>query len=184
MNLDHSQKYIFTLSDVFSVEECKKYIDKINDNNPKLAPLNTLQGSRFKPQVRNNERIIFDDVPLAKDLFGRIQDKVPREIHGAKLCGVNERFRGYRYKKDMHFAPHADGAFFRNDHERSYYTFLIYLNENFKGGNTTFIVEPEVSIPPQTGMALFFQHPLIHEGQVVVSGIKYVLRSDVMYCTV
>ena len=160
MNLDHKQKYIFTLNEVLSPQECKKYIAKINNENPKMAPLNTVQGSRFKPQVRNNERIIFDDLSLANELLKRIQDKIPNQIHDAILCGVNERFRGYRYKKDMRFAPHADGAFFRNDNERSYYTFLIYLNADFSGGNTTFIVEPEVSIQPQTGMALFFQHPL------------------------
>jgi hypothetical protein len=29
-------------------------------------------------------------------------------------------------------------------------------------------------------MALLFQHQLLHEGCVVTSGVKYVLRSDVM----
>jgi hypothetical protein len=32
-----------------------------------------------------------------------------------------------------------------------------------------------------TGHALLFQHRLLHEGCPVRSGIKYVLRSDVMY---
>jgi hypothetical protein len=32
-------------------------------------------------------------------------------------------------------------------------------------------------------MALLFQHQLLHEGSEVTSGVKYVVRSDVMYRT-
>lgn len=38
--------------------------------------------------------------------------------------------------------------------------------------------------PPRTGTALLFQHLLVHEGCVVRTGVKYVLRSDVMYRSV
>ena len=34
---------------------------------------------------------------------------------------------------------------------------------------------------PRTGMALLFQHMLLHSGERVVSGIKYVLRSDILF---
>jgi hypothetical protein len=30
-------------------------------------------------------------------------------------------------------------------------------------------------------MALIFEHQILHEGAAVISGRKYVLRSDVMY---
>ncbi|MEQ1701420.1 MAG: hypothetical protein ABMA25_15030, partial [Ilumatobacteraceae bacterium] len=33
---------------------------------------------------------------------------------------------------------------------------------------------------PKTGMALLFQHRILHEGAVVTSGTKYVLRTDVI----
>ncbi|WP_372365795.1 2OG-Fe(II) oxygenase [Candidatus Uabimicrobium sp. HlEnr_7] len=181
MSLDHSKSYIFTIRDILSSQECVEFIEKIDRENPKIAPINTAQGSRLKTDIRNNERIIFDDKSTAQKLLQRIRGKVPNEIHNSRLNGVNERFRGYRYKPGMRFAPHADGAFIRNEKERSYYTFLIYLNEGFEGGNTTFIVEPEISIKPETGLALFFQHPIVHEGEIVTRDVKYVLRSDVMY---
>ena len=38
----------------------------------------------------------------------------------------------------------------------------------------------DVSVTPKTGLALLFQHFLLHEGSSVTSGVKYVLRSDVM----
>jgi len=37
------------------------------------------------------------------------------------------------------------------------------------------------AVVPRAGMALLFQHQLLHEGCVMESGVKYVLRSDVMY---
>jgi hypothetical protein len=57
---------------------------------------------------------------------------------------------------------------------------MVYLNEGFGGGTTAFH-DFDVAATPRTGAALVFQHQLLHEGCVVTSGVKYVLRSDVMY---
>jgi prolyl 4-hydroxylase len=57
---------------------------------------------------------------------------------------------------------------------------MIYLNEDFAGGETTF-PEWDVCITPKTGMMLLFRHELLHAGEAVTRGRKYVLRSDVMY---
>jgi hypothetical protein len=37
------------------------------------------------------------------------------------------------------------------------------------------------AIDPKPGRALLFQHFLLHEGSAVTRGVKYVMRSDVMY---
>jgi prolyl 4-hydroxylase len=55
------------------------------------------------------------------------------------------------------------------------------LNDEFEGGETVFFVEPEVVIKSRAGAGLFFQHPIIHEGALVTSGIKYAVRTDLMY---
>src|SRR5207249_1948500 len=78
------------------------------------------------------------------------------------------------------FAPHYDGAYRRSATERSELTLMVYLNNDFTGGKTAFH-DFNASATPRTGTALLFQHRLLHEGCVVTSGIKYVLRSDVMY---
>jgi prolyl 4-hydroxylase len=36
-------------------------------------------------------------------------------------------------------------------------------------------------VTPKTGLALCFRHPHPHEGRAVRSGVKYVLRTDIMY---
>jgi hypothetical protein len=96
------------------------------------------------------------------------------------LLELSQEVCCYRYQPGQRFAPHYDGAFFRSDDEVSHLTLLVYLNEDFIGGETRFYV-PEALIKPRTGMALFFQHRLLHEGCEVRSGTKYVARSDVMY---
>ena len=70
---------------------------------------------------------------------------------------------------------------------KSYLTFLIYLNDDFQGGETRFYLPHQLSrgIVPKTGSILIFPQgnlaSLIHEGAAVTSGVKYVIRTDVLY---
>ena len=75
--------------------------------------------------------------------------------------------------------------------EESELTFMIYLNDGMAGGETRFFAgieqafrqppEPFLAVRPERGMALIFLHSIWHEGAVVQTGRKYVLRTDVMY---
>ncbi len=181
VELDNSKPYIVKLPGLLSAEECTSLIARIESLEPEVATVNTRSGARVRTDVRNNDRVIFDDEELATTLVGRAGDRAPATIHGMRLVGANERFRCYRYKPGMRFAPHADGAFYRNENEWSCYTFMVYLNADFEGGKTVFFTEPEVAITPATGMGLLFQHPIIHEGSIVTAGVKYVARTDLMY---
>jgi predicted 2-oxoglutarate/Fe(II)-dependent dioxygenase YbiX len=181
MSLDTERPYILTIRGVLGKHECTQLIARIDAAQPKLAPISTPFGELARPDVRNNERVMFEDRALATHLYERVAQRAPADIFGRRLVGANELLRCYRYRPGARFAPHADGAFERDATEQSYYTLLVYLNEGFGGGNTTFLVEPEVSIRPETGMALLFQHAIIHEGSLVTSGTKYVVRSDLMY---
>lgn len=64
---------------------------------------------------------------------------------------------------------------------------MVYLNSDFTGGETKFYDEDgsrlRVAVRPERGMALGFVHLQLHEGAPVVSGRKYVLRTDVMYAS-
>lgn len=57
---------------------------------------------------------------------------------------------------------------------------MIYLNDNFQGGDTTF---RDLRVQPKQGMALIFLHSLYHEGNEITQGVKYVLRTDITYRT-
>jgi hypothetical protein len=101
---------------------------------------------------------------------------------------MNERLRLYRYDVGQKFDWHIDGCFERPTGERSFFTFMVYLNEDFEGGTTSFTIDQSststgrmVRVTPKTGMALLFHHPILHRGDPVIAGRKYVLRTDLMY---
>ena len=179
--LDLGKPLIFELPNVLTATECTQWIARIHSAGTTVATINTTDGVQVESQIRNNRRVIFDDPKWANELFERVKHAVPAEIHEMSLIGINERLRCYEYQAGQRFAPHSDGAFTRSDGERSWYTCMVYLNEGFEGGETIFFVEPEVVIRPKTGSALLFQHPIIHEGSELRSGVKYVVRTDLMY---
>jgi predicted 2-oxoglutarate/Fe(II)-dependent dioxygenase YbiX len=168
----------FTVTDFFTPAECAEAIERAEKRGFSDAPINSSFGSMIRKDIRNNERVMIDDAPFAAMLYSRIGDYVPHRRGEWTICGVNERLRLYRYDVGQQFNWHFDGAFERGNGERSQLTFMIYLNEDFVGGQTSI---EELTIVPKTGMALFFVHDQLHKGQPVHRGRKYVLRTDVMY---
>lgn len=186
--------FVRVVDDVFTADECAVVVARIEALGPSFAPITTHRGFVDRPDIRNNDRVIFDDVDLANDLFARLAPHLPLQRRGltpedrrgeqgdplwtATTC--NERFRGYRYQRGQRFAPHYDGPFVRNDDDRSALTLLLYLNEGFDGGETRFL-DWQSTVTPKTGSVLLFDHAILHEGAGVLAGTKYALRSDVMY---
>lgn len=169
---------IFTVDDFFSAAECAAAIELAEKTGFTDAPINSALGAVIRKDVRNNTRVMIDDPASAAELYSRIGDYVPRTLGEWTLSGVNERFRYYRYDIGQQFDWHFDGAFERPSGERSQLTFMVYLNDDFVGGQTTI---EEHTIVPKAGRALFFIHAQLHKGQPVQHGRKYVLRTDVMY---
>jgi predicted 2-oxoglutarate/Fe(II)-dependent dioxygenase YbiX len=182
-SLDQQAPLVFRVDGVFAADECREMIAKIDALEPAIAPISLASGFAMRPDVRNNERVMFDDTALAATLFDRLRATLPAQLAGRQPVGVNERFRCYRYSPGQKFAPHYDGAYQRSPRERSELTLMVYLNEGFAGGTTAFydLIDGPLRVQPRTGSALLFQHRQLHEGCVVLEGVKYVLRSDVMY---
>ena len=179
-SLDHSAPLVWTIPGVLSAAECRDAIARIEQLGPLAAPITTPRGFEMRPDVRNNERVMFDDVELAARLFARVRSAIPPALSGMHAVGANERFRCYRYQPGQQFAAHYDGAYVRTADECSLLTLIVYLNDDFGGGRTAFL-DFDLEAIPQAGTALVFQHLLLHEGCTVTSGVKYAMRSDVMY---
>ena len=178
--IDFSQPLSFTIDGVLSPDECRALIARIDAAGPSVAPVSRAEGPVLDLEMRNNTRVMFDDAEHAALLYERVRCRLPKTISGRDVVGANERVRCYRYAVGQRFAPHYDGAFVRNKEERSKLTFIVYLNEGFTGGETAMLDFDEV-IVPRTGRALLFQHAILHEGCAVTSGVKYAVRSDIMY---
>ena len=173
----HNQ--IFTIENFLSVKECDDFIEKAEIQSFEEAKVNAGGTQVMNKMVRNNDRLFFFDETLANTLWLKVREFVPAFFGNSEAIGLNEMFRIYRYEEGQRFKMHRDGSYERNDTEFSILSFLIYLNDDFKGGETEF--RKITTVKPKTGMALVFHHPLRHEGQSIISGIKYVLRTDVMY---
>ena len=169
---------IYTIDNFFSEQECKDWIQKSEEIGYEEAKISLGEEQVLMKSVRNNERLIYDSNDLAEELWERVKEYVPKETDFGTASGLNERFRFYKYYPGQAFKPHQDGSYFRNMHEWSSYTFMIYLNEDMIGGETRF---NDDSIQPETGKALIFRHELVHSGSKVIEGVKYVLRTDIMY---
>lgn len=117
-----------------------------------------------------------------------------------RLHHVNPGFRLCRYHPGGHFSPHVDGEYVEGPGSRSLKTLMIYLNGDFQGGATNFINSDHeltwdegkrryvalesaiyLRVQPEPGMAIIFDHVILHEGAQVIDGKKYIMRSDAVY---
>ncbi|MFO0660399.1 MAG: 2OG-Fe(II) oxygenase [Polyangiaceae bacterium] len=169
---------IFTVDDLYSADECDELIAYAETQGFEEAPVTTINGPVRMSQIRNNDRCMVDDPERAQELFRRADEFLTRRFRGWNVCGVNERLRFYRYYPGQRFDWHRDGSFRRNTHEVSFFTYMVYLNDDYEGGRTLFTYQ---RIEPKKGSALFFQHDLLYKGDTITHGTKYVLRTDVMY---
>ena len=161
-----------------SDEECDALIKRSESIGYEGALIQT-RGPSDAQSVRSNERILFDDYELAKALFLRIKVSLPKEIDNWQPSGLNEKFRFYKYTDGQYFKWHVDGSFKRDYFEVSKLTAIFYLNTIIDaGGETEF---EDMSVSPEKGKLLLFPHKLRHQGVPPASGVKYVLRTDVMY---
>lgn len=142
-------------------------------------------------------------------LWARISPYVPASINGRLVRGINRRFRVYRYVPGAEYRCHIDGAWPpsgilpddtyvydsspEDNKQSSMYTFLLYLNDEFEGGETTFFLPAAregtlnaYPVRPVMGSVAIFPHgeangALLHEGTGVRKGAKYIIRTDVEY---
>lgn len=168
-----TEPLLWLVDDVYTEGECRNFIDFIEQSSPTLATNN--------PLYRDQDRSIEDNPKIAEDLFLRLYPHLPQQINMLKLVGLNERLRMYRYRTGQRFDPHMDHWYRPSQNRISLHTVLVYFNDDFEGGETRFQEQIEQTIIPKRGMVAIFQHKIRHEGCPVRRGIKYAMRSDVIY---
>ena len=182
--LDH---YVFEIENFLQPEECDSFIEDSLKQGYEPTTIETRGGAMRVERIRNNDRLTVDDKNLADGFWRPLKPFLPDVFGGREPIGLNERFRYYRYTLNQLFDWHFDGFYERENGECSQYTFMVYLNDDFIGGTTSFcdvkckLVFDEFVVTPQKGSALLFFHRIPHRGDPVIEGTKFVLRSDVMY---
>ena len=142
--------------------------------------------SHYPSYYRDNDRYIEDTPILAHELFLKLKnhDFKNRGLL-SDIVGLNQRIRFCRYQKGQSFSVHQDGVYYPNDSQATKYTFLLYLNDDFNGGATSFYklksdTITSKSIQPKKGKLVIFDHRIWHKGDLILEGDKYILRSDII----
>jgi prolyl 4-hydroxylase len=193
---------VYLLHRVMSPRECRRLIsaaDEIGFSHAGLAIGDDTY--RVNLAVRNNLRVVFDAPGLAAGLWQRIRAHVQAQHEGAAVVGVNDRFRVYRYEPGQRFSPHVDVRTAVPGGETRA-SLVLYLNDEFTGGNTRFFETKDrgsrrgegrgrkfdnrvrFALQPAVGGAVVFDHLLLHEGAEVTGGVKYAVRSDLIYAPI
>ncbi|KAK4052887.1 hypothetical protein OIO90_004163 [Microbotryomycetes sp. JL221] len=169
-----------------------------------LPTLNlTAPDAQTKPghAQRSNFRFQTHDVNFARSLWSNTgldkfcQQHVPSHVKSKQPVGLNSNIRVYKYPEGSFFGPHYDDDVYDpTTKRRSEWTLLVYLtgqSDGVVGGETAFYPQannktdgPRLDVDLVAGRALLHRHGhacMLHEGRKVDSGIKWVLRSDIMY---
>ena len=166
--------------------------------------------------VRHNESLVWiADKSTHNILWNRCKSLLEEHLKtftSKKPLGINQRFRFYKYNTGDFFKPHTDGAWpasavldgklITNAHPDRYslMTFLIFLNDDFEGGETAFYVHKDdptkaakrskdvkvVAIKPLSGSVLCFAHGThaqhcMHGSKEIIKGSKYIIRTDLLF---
>lgn len=178
---------VLEIPEFVDMKFCARVIDRAITMGFEPATITSENGVSVTPEIRNNDRAIFDDIDLADELWLRVSSHFREDFKGLAATGLNDRFRVYRYVPGQFFDWHQDGEFNHPNGAVSKFTMMIYLNDGVEGGGTSFadVFSPHVfvdfTINPALGKALLFHHPLSHRGDPITSGEKFVLRTDVMF---
>lgn len=200
----------FQMYGVLSAEECSRLI-KLTES---LGYLPDAAVS-LPRDVRHNDSVVWiTDEATDGIIWGRIAEQMKHDVslyNGKQPLGINARFRFYRYQKGDYFSFHGDGAWpgsrvidgklVTNAYPDRYsqMTLLLFLNDDFDGGATRFLLQPEdvngqvesdaspvADIRTPAGGALCFPHgahPLhrSHSSEPILGGAKYIIRTDVLF---
>lgn len=187
-----SFRFARVLRGVLREEECAALLANVNEKGftPVLLNIGGDQ-QQLAPGVRDGHRTIVDSPEVTAWLMEVLRPYLPAELaNGAQVVDLNERCRFLCYTPGQVFEGHYDGCYQRplgHPHagDCSRLTVQLYLNnvpESHGGGTTFFPNEPRsVKYQPEVGSVLIFSQDLFHEGSLLKTGLKYTVRTEVMY---
>ncbi len=179
MNLVKLEENIFEIPAFLSGEECDLLVKLGESIGFEAADVQTMTGRQRLTNIRNNERADYRSDQHAQLYWQRLSTLKLPSHEGKNPIGLSPHFRFYKYLPGQKFNLHKDGRQSVDGNE-TLFTFLIYLNESCLGGETLFR-QGDLKLSPKKGSAIIFEHRLWHQSVEVQHGVKFVLRSDIVY---
>lgn len=149
-------------------EECATFIRLLD-----TADLESVD----RGSLASYDRATWINAEFADTIYERLKGLVP-----AETVRCNEHFRFSKYRRGQEFNLHTDGMNYDKCGNESKYTVNIFLNSDFEGGETDFFRKEAgfLRAKPMVGRAVLFDREILHRGNMILSGVKYLLRTDVM----
>lgn len=164
---------IYQIHNAISASVCRDYIrqgDQIgwipNDIN-ELNPLFSRSETALKIDIEG--------------LFAAIQRRVPQRLDNMDIVSlVKQRTACMRYSEGEYFGVHTDAPFVAQDGAITKLSLVLYLNDDYTGGETVF-PDLALEVKPEVGKILLFPPNLPHMSKMISRGAKYIVRSEVLY---
>ena len=214
---------ILVVDDIMTPTECYRLIERAETKGFKnSAKSGGGHGQHPKTGARTSQFCVIDDFEVAQTLWNRAASRegaIPHDLDSIKPVpyiskgyvpvSVNEHLRIYKYDPGQCIPCHDDYRVSRYRKrasgeivkQMSFYTYLVYLNDNFEEGETVYypkfgtgeekghcrykkdvkLARTDITVTPKTGMVLISDHVIQHEGRSPKKGTKYVVRTDIMH---
>lgn len=138
------------------------------------------QKAHMHEQGRHNQESFIKDTNLETIIINNLNGiSLLQNTTKYIIRGVSLPLEFYQYQKGDYIKGHSDAYRDIGNGLISSLTFIVYLNDNYSGGETLF---PTLGykIIPKSGRALIFRQELFHEASIVTQNVKYILRCDIV----
>lgn len=174
MQLSHRYPKVLSISKVLDIAHCRAIIDVAESQ---IWSSDALAGSEIPTRLTTSVRVHRDLLNVAALRI------VPAKVLGWPFVGVaDEAALCMKYVPGDCFGRHTDRPNGRIHGQVSLYTLLLYLNDDFQGGETLF-PDLAINIKPEAGTMVAIFHGVTHEALPVRAGIKYALHTFAMFAT-
>lgn len=164
---------IYQIQNAISPAVCRDYIqqgDRVGWSPTNISELNPLF-SRSQTHISIGTQA----------LFAAIQHTAPPRLDGMEIISlVEQRTACMRYSEGEYFGLHTDSPFVAQDGACTKLSLVLYLNDDYSGGET-FFPDLALEVNPEVGKVLLFPPNLHHMSKPIYRGTKYIVRSEVLY---
>ena len=125
---------------------------------------------------RNSYYIHLDDKNITHKLLKILKENINQDAI------FTNKIKIIKYEKDGHFIKHRD--LIQNKEKNKSYTLILYLNENYKQGNTILYdeeIKRKFVIPVIKNRILLFKPDILHKGSRVKEGEKLILTTQIAF---
>ena len=155
-------------SNFLNPETCLEHISNIDE----LFTKNNMSCDN----IEKYNRLRINDKNLTLQIESKLKNSLNMDFK------VNNLWFPTKYTKGGFLDIHQDGSVDIDD-KKSNYTILIYLNQDFSGGRTILVDSFDKKdiikiVEPKIGLCLLLKQDVLHYGELVDNGLKYILRGD------